>query len=247
MATRRSAPTRSTSLTVSVGPTCSASGLGRLELLCRILHSCWCGPAGPGPVRLAQSSRAGRHGRAAHAGAVFRSRREESASQGSASTRVKNNMQIISSLIRMQERVHTSPDETIRRVQAMALVHDLIYSHGDFASVKSGCLCPSLVGGRAARTPTIRRNYDLQLEPVTIALDRAMPFALILSEVVTQCGEPHFCRDSSPITIVLRREGLRSNSAWTMKERAGIRRSTGAVSPSSDQVARRPARGTYDL
>ena len=44
-------------------------------------------------------------------------------------------MQIISSLIRMQERVGTSSDETIRRVQAMALVHDLIYTQGQFAAV----------------------------------------------------------------------------------------------------------------
>lgn len=120
--------------------------------------------------------------------------------------RVKNNMQIISSLIRMQERVHTSPDETIRRVQAMALVHDLIYSHGDFASVNLAAYAHRLVEGvrRGRDDPP---EFDLQLEPVTIALDRAMPFALILSEVVSNAASHTFCEDASPITIVLRREG----------------------------------------
>ncbi|MCC5978236.1 MAG: hypothetical protein JJU21_09255 [Salinarimonas sp.] len=120
--------------------------------------------------------------------------------------RVKNNMQIISSLIRMQERVHTSPDETIRRVQAMALVHDLIYSHGDFASVNLAAYAHRLVEGvrRSRDEPLV---FDLQLEPVTIALDRAMPFALILSEMVSNAASHAFPGEGSPITIVLRRDG----------------------------------------
>ena len=72
--------------------------------------------------------------------------------------RVKNNMQIISSLIRMQDRVKTSPDETIRRVQAMALVHDLIYTQGQFASVDLAAytrrLCETLA--RQRRTDHLR-------------------------------------------------------------------------------------------
>lgn len=119
--------------------------------------------------------------------------------------RVKNNMQIISSLIRMQERVHTSPDETIRRVQAMALVHDLIYSHGDFASVNLAAYARRLVEGvrRGRDDPP---EFDLQLEPVTIALDRAMPFALILSEIVSNAASHNFSEDANQITIMLRRE-----------------------------------------
>ncbi|HEY8380727.1 MAG TPA: sensor histidine kinase [Microvirga sp.] len=107
--------------------------------------------------------------------------------------RVKNNMQIISSLIRMQERVKTSSDETIRRVQAMALVHDLIYTQGQFANVDLAAytrrLCETLreAGGRT--------TFDLTLDPVTITLDRAMPFALILSEVVTNATK-HALRDA---------------------------------------------------
>ncbi len=120
--------------------------------------------------------------------------------------RVKNNMQIISSLIRMQERVHTSPDETIRRVQAMALVHDLIYSHGDFASVNLAAYAHRLVeGARRGRDEPL--EFDLQLEPVTIALDRAMPFALILSEMVNNATRHAFRERSGPITIILRRDG----------------------------------------
>lgn len=121
--------------------------------------------------------------------------------------RVKNNMQIISSLIRMQDRVKTSSNETIRRVQAMTLVHDLIYTQGQFAHVDLGAytrrLCETL------RTASGRTTFDLQLEPVTVALDRAMPFALILSEVVTNAMK-HALKDTSgTISIVLgERDGV---------------------------------------
>jgi two-component sensor histidine kinase len=121
--------------------------------------------------------------------------------------RVKNNMQIISSLIRMQDRVGTSSNETIRRVQAMTLVHDLIYTQGQFAHVDLGAytrrLCETL------RSASGRTTFDLQLEPVTVALDRAMPFALILSEVVTNAMK-HALKDTSgTISIVLgERDGV---------------------------------------
>jgi two-component sensor histidine kinase len=66
----------------------------------------------------------------------------------------------------------------------MALVHDLIYTQGEFASVDLAAytrrLCDTLNLHGTGNT-----SFELTLEPVTIALDRAMPFALILSEVVT--------------------------------------------------------------
>jgi len=120
--------------------------------------------------------------------------------------RVKNNMQIISSLIRMQERVQTSPDETIRRVQAMALVHDLIYSHGDFASVNLAAYAHRLVEG-IKRTRDEEITFSMQLEPIALALDRAMPFALILSEVVTNAVAHAADEGRGEITVVLRRDG----------------------------------------
>jgi two-component system, sensor histidine kinase PdtaS len=115
--------------------------------------------------------------------------------------RVKNNMQIISSLIRMQDRVKTSPEETIRRVQAMALVHDLIYTQGQFARVDLAAyarrLCETLkrIGDRT--------TFDLSVERVTVSLDKAMPFALILSEVVSNAMK-HAWRDTAgTITLTL--------------------------------------------
>ena len=116
--------------------------------------------------------------------------------------RVKNNMQIISSLIRMQERVGTSSEETIRRVQAMALVHDLIYTQGQFAGVDLAAYANRLVEALKAG-PAHGIAFALDLSPVSVALDRAMPFALVLSEVVTNAIRHAFKERRGTIAIVL--------------------------------------------
>ena len=46
-----------------------------------------------------------------------------------------------------------------------------------------------------------RTTFDLKLEPVTIALDRAMPFALILSEVVTNAIK-HALEESAGTIVI---------------------------------------------
>jgi two-component system, sensor histidine kinase PdtaS len=120
--------------------------------------------------------------------------------------RVKNNMQIVSSLIRLQNRVGTSSEETIRRIQAMTLVHDLIYTQGQFASVD--------LAAYASRLAETLKNahgdglvFQLDLKPVAIALDRAMPFALILSEVVTNAIRHAFKERLGTIAIGLSETG----------------------------------------
>jgi two-component sensor histidine kinase len=116
--------------------------------------------------------------------------------------RVKNNMQIITSLIRMQERVGTSSDETIRRVQAMALVHDLIYTQGEFAAVDLAAYSARLVD-TLRHGPAHGIAFNLDIQPVSVTLDRAMPFALILSEVVTNAIRHAFKERSGTIAIAL--------------------------------------------
>ncbi|HSP26142.1 MAG TPA: sensor histidine kinase, partial [Saliniramus sp.] len=108
------------------------------------------------------------------------------------------------SLIRMQERVQTSPDETIRRVQAMALVHDLIYTHDEFASVNLAAYAHRMLEN-LMRLNSGRIVFDLDLQPVTVALDRAMPFALILSEIVTNATRHAFPEGRGRIGITLHR------------------------------------------
>ncbi len=122
--------------------------------------------------------------------------------------RVKNNMQIISSMIRLQDRVGTAPSETVRRIHAMAMVHELAYAaSGPVSEIDLAAYAERLCAALAAGDPRRGVRFALNLEPIRLDLERAMPFALILSEAATNA-----CRHAYPdgvgvVEVVLRRTG----------------------------------------
>lgn len=104
--------------------------------------------------------------------------------------RVKNNLQVICSLLRLQAgRLHgpsrTAFDESLRRIQSMSLVHELLYrspepSRIDLADYLRQ-LCDSLL--RSTGPSAIR--LTVTAEPWVVDVDRAMPLAMIASELVS--------------------------------------------------------------
>ena len=106
--------------------------------------------------------------------------------------RVKNNLQIISSLLNMHadelpDQARQALDESQRRVRSMALVHEQLYSRDrpdelDFAEYATS-LASEILGAYSVDSGAIRLRFDL--EPVTLSLDQAVPCALILNELVT--------------------------------------------------------------
>jgi PAS domain S-box-containing protein len=104
--------------------------------------------------------------------------------------RVKNNLQIISSLVSMQaedvqnETVRKALLDTTNRIQSMALVHQQLYASDNIARIVFGdyarALCNAIrvsMGGDATLT--------FEAEPVEIAIEKAVPAGLILNELVT--------------------------------------------------------------
>jgi PAS domain S-box-containing protein len=105
--------------------------------------------------------------------------------------RVKNNLQVISSLVGLQ--ADGSSDETVRevlrdvtyRVRSMALVHEKLYqsndlAHIDFAEYTRGLLS-YLWRAHGAVAATVRLTLDLK--PVSLPVDTAVPCGLILNEL----------------------------------------------------------------
>ncbi len=121
--------------------------------------------------------------------------------------RVKNNLQIISSLARLQER-HAEKQGTLeRRIQAMALVHELLYSRAEATNLNLADYVPRLCSALQS-TAAIGARCDVSAEPVAIDLERAIPFALILSEAVTNAFK-HARSEGKPVEVKvgLRRDG----------------------------------------
>ena len=107
--------------------------------------------------------------------------------------RVKNNLQVISSLINMQVRQlddNSSRDaleECQTRVQAIALIHEKLYQSKDYSRVPFSEYARSLAQNIFAATGMSPASVSLQLamEEVSLGVDKAIPCGLILNELIT--------------------------------------------------------------
>lgn len=107
--------------------------------------------------------------------------------------RVKNNLQLISSIINMQIRT-TENAETLaalqnvnRRVTGMATVHRRLYQAENLGRVQAGDLLRDVVAPLLELAPPgqARPRVDLKLDPVVLYPDQAVPVALLTVEAVT--------------------------------------------------------------
>lgn len=104
--------------------------------------------------------------------------------------RVKNNLQVVSSLVRLQtERLppELRPllEETGARVRAIALVHEQIYRTSSPSDVQLDRFLAQLVQQLSASMLGGAARITTDLRPVIIGLDRAVPVAILATEAIT--------------------------------------------------------------
>jgi PAS domain S-box-containing protein len=108
--------------------------------------------------------------------------------------RVKNNLQVISSLINMQARqlgnavALDALEECRARVEAIALIHDKLYQTNDYASVPFGEYARGLVHSVFQTHRPVAGTVELVLDidgQVVLPVGRAIPCGLILNELIT--------------------------------------------------------------
>ncbi len=106
--------------------------------------------------------------------------------------RVKNNLQIISSLLYLQTEKITDKDvlnafkESHNRIRSMALVHEELYQSHDLSSISFDdytdrlvhFLLDSYTNGRSI-------SYRSKIENIRLTVDKAIPCGLIINEIVT--------------------------------------------------------------
>jgi two-component sensor histidine kinase len=127
--------------------------------------------------------------------------------------RVKNNMQVISSLVDLQAEEVKDPAmrgifrDVVNRVRSMAMVHENLYQSTDLAQVDFADYARSLLGylWRAQGTANGIR-LDLELESVLLTVNAAVPCGLILNELFGNALKHAFVgRDSGKITVSLKK------------------------------------------
>ncbi len=131
--------------------------------------------------------------RRAAAEAIMSSLREKELLLNEIHHRVKNNLQIICSLINLQINRPTGSSAEKRelrdmeaRVRSMALAHELLYNSDDFGSVDFSAyaqqLCDYLMDAYGADRQRIR--LLISVDDVDLPLDKAIPCGLIINELV---------------------------------------------------------------
>jgi two-component sensor histidine kinase len=109
--------------------------------------------------------------------------------------RVKNNLQVISSLLSLQSHFIHDPQaremfrESQDRVELMALIHDKLYQSRDLARIEFGEYIRDLVSMvfHAYRSKSNAITLDLQIDPIFLDIHNAVPVSLILNEMVSNC------------------------------------------------------------
>ncbi|MBL8555480.1 MAG: sensor histidine kinase [Phenylobacterium sp.] len=114
--------------------------------------------------------------------------------------RVKNNLQVISSLLNMQQRALTDPaarsamSDTRQRITALALIYRALYQGPDLKRVDLRPfleeLTAQLVNGELGHGLTVRT--ELKVDPLVIDPDRLAPLALFAVEAITNAQKHAF-------------------------------------------------------
>ncbi|HYD43873.1 MAG TPA: sensor histidine kinase, partial [Phenylobacterium sp.] len=126
--------------------------------------------------------------------------------------RVKNNLQVISSLLSMQQRSLTDPaarsamSDTRQRISALALIYRALYQGPDLKQVDLRPFLEDLTGqlisGETIRGSPVETQLDI--EPLIIDPDRLAPLALFAVEAITNAQKHAFAGRGGTLSVTLK-------------------------------------------
>lgn len=131
--------------------------------------------------------------------------------------RVKNNLQIVSSMMSLQADISQNKaakktlTEAIDRIKTIALIHDKIYRSPDLGNVCLKEYSSSLIKAILDNFSVANKiEYSVNAKEVSISLDHIVPFALIINELVTNSVKYAFKETEKPkITLKIEeKEGV---------------------------------------
>ena len=140
-------------------------------------------------------------------GSLIKALKEKTSLLNEVHHRVKNNLQVVSSLLNLQAR--SLPDELAghflesqSRVKAMALMHQQLYEHRTYESIDAAKYSRELLTliQRSYSGPLSKSVETLLVEPdqpAYLTMDQALPFGLLLNELVTNSMKHAFGRQDS--------------------------------------------------
>lgn len=139
--------------------------------------------------------------------------------------RVKNNLQVISSLISLQARASSLPevqsvfDDLQDRVRAIAALHESFYSSPDLQNILFGSYMGQLLRELFAFHSIDSRRILLTVDAadVVVEAEQALPLGLIVSELVSNSLKHAFAKDGQG-EIAVSLQYLRSGAEQTLDD-----------------------------
>ncbi len=109
--------------------------------------------------------------------------------------RVKNNLQVITSLLRLESRRSTQADTSAvlrdmkGRIRSMALLHETLYRSGTFAAVDLAEYLRHIASHAMQAQSSHPQLIALEFAtaPLRVGMDQAMPCGLLVNELISNC------------------------------------------------------------
>ncbi len=128
--------------------------------------------------------------------------------------RVKNNLQIITSMLSLQigksldEKTESILTEAKQRIESIALTHQMLYQKGNLSTVVLSSYVEKLVYQIEATIPTSNIKLVVEIEELEkrLSIDNAVPLGLIINEILTNCYKHAFPNNHGTIKVALYKE-----------------------------------------
>jgi two-component sensor histidine kinase len=135
--------------------------------------------------------------------------------------RVKNNLQVISSLLNMQQRALSDPaaraamSDTRQRITALALIYRALYEGPDLRKVNLRDFLEDLIAQLVMNDSGIPSNIrtNLAIDDVTIDPDHLAPLALFAVEAITNAKKHGLDDDGGQLTVTFSVRGAAAELA----------------------------------
>jgi len=159
--------------------------------------------------------------------------------------RVKNNMQVVTSLLALEARSCQGDKmaeiliETQNRIRSMALVHERLYRSDDLMNIDFGEYMGTLIRELASSVGAQKRGVSLQFDlgHVLMEIDKAIPCGLLINELVTNAFKHAFpeeqsgkisahlsMNDAKLVSIVISDDGVGFiHECWEQNSTLGLR------------------------
>ena len=135
--------------------------------------------------------------------------------------RVKNNLQQVAALVRLQQAPTAMKDDLTRRITAMSAVHQYIYESDQFGVLDAEAyLARVLTGLRDSAPPGVALEWTLA--PLQLSPDQALPLGMMVNEVVSNAFKHGFPNGREGRVTVRLSRPLEGNEALLVVEDNGF-------------------------